>query len=144
MTAVAVSRDERWALAPEESTQLAKALYEANKHFPTATVDPKWLALGNLLFVSGSIYGTRVFTMYMEAKEKAAAKKAARPNGIDARPHAPSATPPPPSETPGVHPAMATNPDGAAGQTSYRKVPHGLVDEETLAAALAAAGVRTA
>jgi hypothetical protein len=96
-------------LNAEDSRQLSRAIKECVKHY-SFNIDPKKMALGNLLMVAGGIYAPRVMAIYKRGVGSETKTKTTPPvSAINERRTGTSAGPvrvPPPSVAPTKKPAQ--------------------------------------
>lgn len=70
-----VAQTPELALKDDETAMYAKAISDAQKHFPIPVLDPKWVAVGALLSTAFVIH-RRMFVEVNERKARAAKIKA--------------------------------------------------------------------
>lgn len=71
-----VAKTPELALKDDETAMYARALVDAQKHFPIPVLDPKWVAVGGLLSVAFVIH-RRMFVEIQERKARETSGKRA-------------------------------------------------------------------
>jgi len=78
------------AISPGEAAALAGALVEVEKHYPVS-VDPKYVAIGQLVMVAAGVYAPKVFTYKSRLRAERDARRAEEARDVSPGPVDPAA-----------------------------------------------------
>lgn len=70
MMAAAAFKAQELALSPDEAKELAEKIAEVQKHYPAAVFDPKYAAIGALVFAVVKIEGPRALYLMNRPKNQ--------------------------------------------------------------------------